>query len=471
MSQLREPKPSRMIGRPGRNPRIVDPTAAVPARGGNLAMLLVLGHFTAATAAIPTGVAFKPMFLSEGKNKFTWPVCLAEIPGGDGSFLVLEKNSGGSGATGRIWKLDPDGADWAKTAFLSLPVASENASNGEIGLLGLAFHPRFRENGRYFIDYNPTDRVHAVEERRYDPAAGADAGEAKRILTLTANGGHNGGTVAFGPDGMLYVSVGDATDPGNGQKGTVLNGKILRIDVDKADAGLAYAIPVDNPYPGASGASTRGEIWATGFRNPWRFSFDPATGGLWAGDVGLGEYEEINKVEKGGNYGWALFEGPSGSGTCAGSACAAPVIAYGREKGRCVIGGHVYRGDPSSQFFGAYIFGDYQYNGPVFAIMADGAPGPLVQIGELGKSISSLATDSRGNIYVIGHDDGIVYKLEHAELRPGMAGLAERERRGERAAGKSGGRLRYVRLDGSRAEPWETGAIRTIDGVAAPAHP
>ena len=164
------------------------------------------------------------MFLSEGKNKFTWPVCLAEIPGGGGSFLVLEKNSGGAGTTGRIWKLDPAGADWAKTAFLSLPVSSEDASNGEIGLLGLAFHPRFRENGRYYIDYNPTDRIHAVEERRYDMAAGMDAGEAKRILTLTANGGHNGGTIAFGPDSMLYVSVGDATDPGNGQKGTVLNG-------------------------------------------------------------------------------------------------------------------------------------------------------------------------------------------------------------------------------------------------------
>lgn len=430
-----------------------------------LTLILVLTAPAVAGADIPTGVGFKPMFLSEGKNRFTWPVCLAEIPGGGGSFLVLEKNAGGAGTTGRIWKLDPAGADWTKTAFLSLPVSSENASNGEIGLLGLAFHPRFRENGRYFIDYNPTDRIHAVEERRYDPAAGTDAGEAKRVLTLTANGGHNGGTVAFGPDGMLYVSVGDATDPGNGQKGTVLNGKILRIDVDKADAGLAYAIPDGNPF---SGSSTRGEIWATGFRNPWRFSFDPATGGLWAGDVGQGEYEEINRVEKGGNYGWALFEGPSGSGACAGSACAAPVIAYGRDMGRSIIGGHVYRGDPTSRFYGAYIFGDYQYNGPVFAIMADGAPGPLVQIGELGKAIGSLAADSRGNIYVIGHDDGVVYKLEHAELRPGTAGLAKGERA---AAGKRRGRISYVRLDGTRAEPWEAGAIRMIDGTAGPGNP
>lgn len=421
-----------------------------------------------AAAPIPTGVTFQPVFVSEGKHKFTWPVAIAEIPGGGGSFLVLEKNGGGAGTTGRIWKLDPAGSDWTKTLFLSLAVASENASNGEIGLLGLAFHPRFRGNGRYFIDFNPTDRIHAVEERRYDLAAGTDAGETKRILTLTANGGHNGGTLAFGPDSMLYVSVGDATDPANGQKGTVLNGKILRIDVDKADPGLAYAVPTDNPF---AGSSSRGEIWATGFRNPWRFSFDPATGGLWVGDVGLGSYEEINKVEKGGNYGWALFEGPAGSGACPGSACAAPVIAYGREKGRSVIGGHVYRADPASQFYGAYIFGDYQYNGPVYAIKADGDPGPLVQIGELGKAISSLGTDSRGNIYVIGHDNGVVYRLDHAELRPGTVGLAagraERSRKdgisngvAGTAGGTRSGRIRYVKLDGSRAEPWEAGAKR-----------
>jgi glucose/arabinose dehydrogenase len=420
------------------------------------ALLFLASQARPASAAIPTGVAFKPVFASEGKNKFSWPVCLAEIPAGGGSFLV-EKNSGGAGTTGRIWRLDPAaGGDWTRTEFLTLPVASENVSNGEIGLLGLAFHPRFPENGRYFLDFNPTTRIHAVEERRYDLAAKKDAGESKRILTLPANDGHNGGTVAFGPDGMLYVSVGDATDPGNGQKRSSLNGKILRIDVDKADAGLAYAIPADNPF---LGAGMRGEIWAFGFRNPWRFSFDPATGALWAGDVGLGTYEEIDKVAKGGNYGWDAFEGPVRAGACSTATCLDPALAYGRDKGRSVIGGHVYRADPSSLFYGAYIFGDYQYNGPVYAIMADGAPGPLVQLGELGKAISSLATDSQGNIYVIGHDDGVIYRLQHAELRPGPVGLA-----GGRRAGfhpdRDRARIRYVRLDGSRAMPWETGAIR-----------
>jgi glucose/arabinose dehydrogenase len=423
----------------------------------------------AAAAAIPTGVDFRPVFESDSRNRFTWPVGLFEIPGSPGRFLVLEKN-GGDGATGRIWKLQPgSGLPWIKTEFLSLPVASENASNNEIGLLGLAFHPRFAENGRYFVDFNPTTRIHAVEERRCDLATGKDAGEAKRLLTLPANDGHNGGTLAFGHDGMLYVSVGDATDPTNGQKRTVLNGKILRIDVDQADAGLPYAIPKDNPF---LTEGMRGEIFAFGFRNPWRFSFDPATGALWAGDVGQGLYEEINKVEKGGNYGWNAFEGAVKSGTCATPVCAEPVLAYGRDLGRCVIGGHVYRGDPTSQFYGAYIFGDYLYNGPVFAIMADGAPGPLVQIGELGESIGSFATDSQGNIYVIGHGNGAIYKLEHAELRPGNVGIAAQRfggRRGKdgrenRGADGAGSRpragVRYVKPDGSRAQPWETGAVR-----------
>jgi glucose/arabinose dehydrogenase len=395
-----------------------------------LAALSPIGPGRAA-AAIPTGVTFKPVFATDGANKFTWPVCLAEIPGAAGSFLVLEKNSGGNGAVAKIWLLAPGATagSYVKSEFLSVAVSSENGSNAELGLLSVAFHPRFRENRRYFIDYNPAaGRIHAVEERKFDASSPKDAGVATRVLTLPANDGHNGGTLAFGPEGMLYVSVGDVTDPRNAQKRSVLMGKILRIDVDNPDAGLPYGIPKDNPF---LGAGMRGEIFAMGFRNPWRFSFDAATGALWAGDVGLGAYEEVDKVVKGGNYGWDVFEGPSGTGTCSAGVCLPPVLAYGREKGRCIIGGHVYRADPTSQFYGAYVFGDYQYNGPMYAISADGEPGPLIQIGELGKAISSLGTDSRGNLYVIGHDNGIIYRLEHAELRPAPVGLAARSGRPE----------------------------------------
>lgn len=399
-----------------------------------------------APAAIPTGVKFTPMFGTDAANKFTWPVCMAEIPGAPGSFLVLEKNTGGNGGTAKIWMLTPgSGVPYAKVAFLTLPVISENASNGEVGLLGIAFHPRFKENGRYFLDFNPADnaRIHAVEERRFDAKLAKDSGVAVRLLSMPANGGHNGGTLAFGPDGMLYVSVGDATDPRNGQKRSSLNGKILRIDVDHKDAGLEYAIPSDNPF---KAAGMRGEIWALGFRNPWRFSFDPEKGTLWAGDVGQGAYEEVDKVERGGNYGWDGFEGPSGSGPCSTSVCLPPVIAYGRNDGRCIIGGHVYRADKASGFYGAYVFADYQYNGPVYAIMADGAPGPLTQVGELGKSISSLATDSQGNLYVLGHDDGIIYKLTHAELKPGTVGIGGTRK----ASGAGSTRSRVYRADGVR---------------------
>jgi glucose/arabinose dehydrogenase len=432
--------------------------------GRTLTGLLIIAGMALETAglagaALPTGVKFVPMFGTDAANKFTWPVCLAEIPGAPGSFLVLEKNTGGTGSTAKIWMLAPGGGPYAKSEFLSLPVTSESLSNGEVGLLGIAFHPRFRENGRYFLDFNPADnaRVHAVEERRFDSRFAKDSGIALRLLSMPANGGHNGGTLAFGPDGMLYISVGDATDPRNGQKRSSLNGKILRIDVDHKDAGLEYAIPPDNPF---QGAGMRGEIWAMGFRNPWRFSFDPATGALWAGDVGAAAYEEVDKVEKGGNYGWDAFEGAAGSGACSTAVCLPPVLAYGRNDGRCIIGGHVYRSDKASGFYGAYLFADYQYNGPVYAILADGAPGPLTQVGELGKAISSMAADSQGNLYVLGHDNGIIYKLDHAELKPGPVGLAlsgMKARASGRAPGPryraNGTRLRAGRSLASERDP------------------
>lgn len=415
-----------------------------------LSLGLLVSLAPKAAAALPTGVTFTPMFSTEAANKFKWPVCMAEIPGAPDHFLVLEKNTGGTGGMAKVWMLLPgSGLPWVKKEFLSLPVHSENISNSEVGLLGLAFHPKFPENGRYFLDFNPADndRIHAVEERRFDASLSKDSGIAVRLLSMPANGGHNGGTLAFGPDGMLYISVGDATDSRNSQRRSSLNGKILRIDVDRKEAGLEYAIPADNPF---RGAGMRGEIWALGFRNPWRFSFDPEKGTLWAGDVGEGAYEEVNRVEKGGNYGWDGFEGPSGSGPCSTAVCLPPVLAYGRSQGRCIIGGHVYRADKSSRFYGAYLFADNQYNGPVYAILADGEPGPLTQVGELGKSISSMATDSRGNLYALGHDDGIIYKLTHAELKPGSNGLAIREGRAKAFRGKSS---RRYRADGVRLKP------------------
>lgn len=410
-----------------------------------------------AAAQIPTGVTFRPVFLSDGMHKFTWPTALEEIPGAENRFLVLEKNYGGLADSARIWLLAPgSGLEYTKRLFLTLPVHSENVGNAELGLLGLAFHPRFRENRKYYVDYNPTSRIHAVEERTFTADFAADAGTAKRIIEIPANSGHNGGGLVFGPDGLLYIGAGDAVNPANGQSRASLNGKILRIDVDGPSGGLAYGIPGDNPFQ-ASGQ--RGEIYAFGFRNPYRLSFDALTGHLWVGDVGLATWEEINRVEKGGNYGWAAFEGSAGGGgPCSTAACLPPATQYGRGQGRSVIGGHVYRGDPLSPFYGVYIFGDYEYNGPVYGFHVDGASGSHVRIGELGQAIGGMACDSRNNLYAIGHGNGIIYRLEHAGLRavaasalPGRtrpARLRVDLERGHLFWSVPGGPGRQIRMDG-----------------------
>src|SRR4029079_11618038 len=198
-------------------------------------------------------------------------------------------------------------------------VSYKDAQNEE-GFLGLAFHPRFKENGEFFVYYTAkpaTDYPHYSIISRFhvskeDPNRGDPKSEEVIMRIAQPYWNHNGGTIVFGPDGYLYIGLGDggaANDPhGNGQKMTTLLGKILRIDVDHKDPGLKYAIPKDNPFADR-GAQSRGEIWAVGMRSVWRIAFDPATGDLWGGDVGQDTWEEIDIIRRGGNYGWNLREG------------------------------------------------------------------------------------------------------------------------------------------------------------------
>ncbi len=228
---------------------------------------------------------------------------------------------------------------------------------------------------------------------------------------------HNGGQLAFGPDGFLYIGMGDGGsggDPqGNGQNMNVLLGKLLRIDPSGPSGGRSYRIPPDNPFAGRSGV--REEIWASGFRNPWRFSFDSPAGDLWLADVGQSTREEIDVVTKGGNYGWAVMEG---GGCFRGNDCdraglIPPVFDYPTSGGNCsVTGGFVYRGEALPQLRGAYVYGDY-CSGRIWALRYDGSRvTEQREIADAAFQISSFAVDREGNLYALAHSDsGGVFKL------------------------------------------------------------
>jgi len=297
-------------------------------------------------------------------------------------------------------------------------------AGGERGLLGLAFDPHFKQNGRFYVDYTSggmfvsLDSViaefRAIGKSRMviDPN-----GEKLIMRTPQPFTNHNGGQLAFGPDGMLYIGFGDgglAYDPlGAGQNLETVLGKILRIDVHHQQYGRPYAIPADNPF--VSKDDARGEIWAYGLRNPWRFSFDPVTGRLYAGDVGERTREEIDLIKRGGNYGWNIMEGdictPGIKADCNPMAYAAPILAYGRKEGKAVVGGYVYRGKEVPSLDGRYIFGDYG-SGRIWSVKlgSDGSAEKRTLLFDTGKHISSFGVDDNQELYVVDIA-GTVYRL------------------------------------------------------------
>ena len=278
-----------------------------------------------------------------------------QSPAGDGRLFVVEQ-------VGRIRIIE--NGQLLATPFLD--IRSRVGSGGERGLLGLAFHPNFVTNRYLYVNY--TDLGGNTRIERYSvPTAtpnAADPASAKLILGVTQPfSNHNGGQLQFGPDGMLYIGMGDGGsggDPDNhAQDRTTLLGDLLRIDVN---AGDPYGIPADNPY--ASSSQFRREIWAHGLRNPWRFSFDRASGLLFVADVGQNEYEEINAVsavQAGVNYGWRLMEGNHcfSPANCAPAGLQLPVHEYGHHEGCSVTGGYVYRGNAVPGIVGHYFYSDY----------------------------------------------------------------------------------------------------------------
>jgi glucose/arabinose dehydrogenase len=302
--------------------------------------------------------------------------------------------------------------------FLNL--ASQVSSGGERGLLSVAFHPRYASNGFFYVNY--TDRSGNTRIERYSVSSNPDVADpttAKLLLTIQqpfAN--HNGGLNLFGPDGMLYIGMGDggsSGDPmGNGQNRNTLLGKLLRIDVDGGDP---YAIPPDNPFVGQTGA--RGEIWALGLRNPWRFSFDRETNLLYVADVGQDRQEEIDIVsakDGGLNYGWNLMEGPEcyRTSNCDQTGLLLPALSYTHSEGCSVTGGYVYRGSRLPSVVGHYFFADY-CSGWIRSFKYDqGMVSERRQwsVGSVGR-VLSFGEDAAGELYVCSAN-GTVYRIEPA---------------------------------------------------------
>ena len=327
----------------------------------------------------------------------------------------------------------PGASGYTKTQFGTV---QGNPEQEEWGLSGFAFHPDYAVNRKYYVKYGSPQRP--PRQICYDERIAAedylhDSGQpGRRLLTIDMPEefyDHNGGSPVFGPDGYLYLGQGDGgwdiITPDvykNGQNLEVLHGKILRIDVNKKDPGLEYAIPPDNPFVSDANPKVRREIWAYGLRNPYRLAFDHATQELYAGDVGWIKYDEVEIIKKGGNYGWSLKEGPY----CLADACNLAIeeplatMANGSGPGmaKSVIGGQVYRGDPASPFYGVYLFGDYTVK-KLFALKKPASGPATVKEYPVVTPQEPIAftLDQMNNIYMVCYS-GTIYRLEHPLLKP-----------------------------------------------------
>jgi glucose/arabinose dehydrogenase len=376
-------------------------------------LLQLIGGTTAAAMAADvslrspgSGIELVPVVA----NGLQLPLFVTHAADGSDQLFVVEQ-----GGTIRLI----DGGVLQNPPFLDIRDRVWTKGN-EQGLLGLAFHPDHKANGRFFVHYNRReDGATVVAEYSRQGHGPEVAVQTERVLMVVPQPylNHNGGMIVFGPDGFLYIGRGDGGskgDPQNrAQNPQEWLGKILRIDVDKA---RPYAIPPDNPYASGGGQP---EIFALGIRNPWRFSFDRLTGMLWLADVGQYKWEEVDLVVAGGNYGWRIMEGAhcyNPAEDCSPEGLVFPIAEYGHEHGRCSItGGYVYRGTAVPALKGTYLFGDY-CSGELFALPASAnrksstAPRVLLQTG---VRISSFGEDEAGEIYIVDHK-GAVYRLTAA---------------------------------------------------------
>ncbi len=340
-------------------------------------------------------------------------VWFGQVPGFRQRFVVVHQ-------AGMIWLVEKHESGDLKSVFADFTPGVFSA-RGPNGLLGLAFHPRFRENRKYYLKHQVFEDgkiATVLEEREVASDYKRDSGQpSRRLLKMVSVAEHhNGGCIEFGPDGFLYLGMGDSApnfDPqGHGQDLRLLLGKMLRIDVDRRDPGLPYGIPTDNPFRGRP--EVRPEIWAYGFREPWRFKFDSVTGDLWVADLGQERGDEVAIVRRGENHGWNVYEGFelfSKEHRQEGAVYVPPIFSTWRKDGSAVMGGCVYRGDPHSSFYGVYVFGDYQSK-RIWGLTQDHRLLRTIrQLATSPQAITSIAADEAGRIYIVGYP-GMIYQLD-----------------------------------------------------------
>jgi glucose/arabinose dehydrogenase len=364
---------------------------------------------SAGASAAPTSDDPPPLALETVAEGLSAPIGIASAPGG---WLLVNEQAG------QVIGVHPERGE----RTTALDIRDRVLGEGERGLLGLVLHPDWPEDGRAFVHYSDRDGNTVVSEFN-----GGQEGDAAPILDPASEvmllnveqpfANHNGGQLAFGPDGFLWFGLGDGGsggDPlGNGQDPSTLLGSILRLDV--AEAG-GYAIPDDNPF--ADGSDGAPEVYLTGLRNPWRFSFDAETGALWIADVGQNAYEEINRIDPeadaGANLGWNIMEASHcfADAPCSSDGLVLPVAEYGRDQGCSVTGGHVYRGSAVEGLAGWYLFSDY-CEGHLFGVHSETDGSDLAPriLGETGGSISSFGTDEAGDLYVTDIGGGLLSRI------------------------------------------------------------
>ena len=434
------------------------------ALGGLTACLLAAAPVN---AQIPTGVTFESIY-DQGKIGFLQPTYIGPVPGDAGQLIIVER-------AGKVYRLVLNGTQYEKKAWFS--VDADTATHWD-GAWNVEFHPDFAKNHLFYVLYRLKTGTtqSALEEWTCDP----DLGNPKKlrdVLFFNQKSIHSSGDIHFGKDGYLYSSQGDRDQHDlGGPLMSELWGKVIRIDVDKKDAGLQYAIPADNPFKGTAGA--RPEIWAKGFRMPWRFSFDALNGDMYLGDVGDLDFEEVNIVQAGKDYGAGKVEGACKT-NCAGLTDPVLPMPHG-----CVIGGVVYRNDPASAFYGAYIYADYALKS-LSAFKLNAAKTGVTDNKKITASvpgnISTLGVDAAGNIYAATYletpetSPTQIYRLKHPELRPGTVALrpfAQRAVSASAFAGAEGKRMRYFSLGGkalTEAQAGNAGIVLAKDAATGEA--